>query len=222
MFSTKKKIKTISDISPNPVMFTYHSVRDAQARLQNVFIRINGEACLIETIIDGDNPLVHYYPVGMRSSGSRKLMGISLKDLPKVGSLNNLTLGYINFPFDAYYLRRIPAQTTKQGVAINHIQGWQEGGFSWNEKPDFKGMFDNIYPSFEQAKEELLKNEEEIQGRAFHKHFKLKNLEDMDEIILEYKGNKVGLLTDNKKAIRLSPKMSWLRETLEEEMIPYV
>lgn len=221
MATPKKQIKTISDLSPSPDMFVYANTRDAAARLNNVILRINDEPCFIDNVTEGDLPLVHYSPCDYAPrGGNKKPKVVALKDLPKVASLRNLTLGYINMPYDAYYLRRIAAQTTKQSVCLNHIAGLPEERFS-EKLTSFKDMFNNVYPSFEEAKEELLSNEDEIQGRAFHKHFKLKYLQDMEEIVLEYKGYKIGIMTDNKKAIRLSRKMSWLKETLEEENIPY-
>lgn len=201
-------------------MFKYPSLRDAQARLNDTIIRINGTPSYIFSIGNGEEPnfldaLICYQELGSRN----KTNNLPLKNLPKIASLSNLTLGYINYFPIANYLKRVPTRHTKQGITTRSIDNMPKGIDIFRGK-DLLNTFNNEYPTLEEALARLNK-EDELCSLAINKRFAITFDREIEEMYLEFQGNKVGIFNEKTKTVKLKPKHAWLKETLIEKEIRY-
>lgn len=140
--------------------------------------------------------------------------------------LNIPNLGYINHRGRALYLTRAPVRQYSQGLCNKNTTVMELGGrrSEWSFNDIIRGdglanLLKGSYPSFKEAGEIL---NEKTQSVAISKSFAVNIDNDLDVLMMSYKGTKCGLAFKGERAIRLSPKFHFLKNEAEELKIPFM
>ena len=224
----------------------YQTAKDAQQQLHNTVVELNGDVCHIELVGDwvysirGTTKLIAGKERKWKDRCVQK--DISEMDL----KLEPIHLGYINDGnHNAHYLQRKPVRKWKQGLYADYIRikahnldkvrqailGKHGAVRQLLLSKYFLDMFDGTYPSFYRAYTQVRIFQRE--AVAFDKHWAFRLIRDdvvpamrFDQakpkgevglIILEYKGDKVGVCEG--EDIRIFKEFEYLTEPFIEAMI---
>lgn len=211
----------------------YDTLEEAQSRLKGTLIYLGDSPIYVRDITDTANGTpyrrgmeqrfqLHYYTIGR----DRRPGHVSLAD-PGLRQ-NNFKLGYCNIDTNPLgfgvvknrtaYVTRIPTRRTKQGICQENlllattereIGGVRFGDIHMTES--VKDMLTGNYPSLDAACEAVVNGSYSM---AFHRHFAVSYDDFRGDMVLMYRGNKIGF--GDPDMITLGPQYQFCREAAIE------
>ncbi len=214
----------------------YDTLEEAQSRLKNTIIYYEDEPVYVRDIVDTrhgqpygrgqeDRFTLHYYTLGRdRKGGSDTLANPAFRQ-------NNFKLGYFNIgsgvpgtepgseKLRTGYLTRITTRRTKQGICQENLMvvpterdlGNLRFGDMHLSQP-VKDMLTGTYMSPEAAASHVV--DRGSFSAAFHRHFAFSYDDFREDIVLLYRGHKIGF--GDCEEITLGPQYKFCREAALE------
>jgi len=138
-------------------------------------------------------------------------------DIRKVGlTFEPLELGYVNYFGSLLYLVRKPLRAWKQGISMDNLRNLTE---DYRHPPEDVLESSNIRDTIENKYYNLTRSYDEASKKgnncAFHRDFALRRAMLGQEITLEYKGSKVGIVNKDLD-FEIDDKYIYIKEALEE------
>jgi hypothetical protein len=194
-------------------MLLYDNKEDAYNKLASTICYYDGHAVYVRQVIQKDDGS---FIVEWKDKITGGIRRCPLND--PLFNCMNFNLGYSNAKHSAVWWARTPHKQYRQGLRADQMisfaanPGMRENiPFEYNNT--IINMLENKYPDAESCKKILMDGAAHIM--AFHKNF-ASTYDDMHkDIILEYKGKKIGITTDFKK-FALVPEYEYLTEYLRE------
>lgn len=199
-------------------MYDYNH-EQARMRLAGTIVGARKSFWYIEDVrIGRDNNILL---VGLECPEHRNLQHLELKEI----NCFEYNIGYWNTNRNTYYIVRTPARQNRQGLAVENLRVVQPenlrriqdviGGERPLTSPGFIKMLKNEYPSFEEARSDLLTLKRP--AVAVSKDIAYRYDADLEFFVLEYRGRSVA--HGDIDRISLPTKFQYLREQLEHNKI---
>jgi hypothetical protein len=195
----------------------YDNLEDSRQKLIGTYCLYDGKAVMIKNVNDDDNAGPAKYKVSASTIFNGRMAHFELAD-PKF-NFQNLNIGYVARAdgFAAIWYYRKPLRQYRQGLRSDQVgmkfssRRFADVGF--NDYKSVAAMLENKYPNFKEVSDRLRANE--IIIGAFHKNFAASFDDIHEDVIIEYKGVRVGHSTHPSK-FQLVPNYEFLKEHLQE------
>lgn len=200
-------------------MFKDTTVDDLRTILQGTVVIYKDEVVLVKEIVDPTIITIYHYE-------SKKHIQVEV-DSPNF-NYNPFHLGFVNTNKGVYYITRAPLRQYRQGLChenmqIKVVQGidpvegneWANNFRSLRDGKALNILYKGIYPSLEEAKN-MLDKQEDVKIRAVARAFAIDNAGR-----LIYKTDIVGMLdwaTDKAVFFRDKQHLEWLWERRNESV----
>ena len=137
-------------------------------------------------------------------------------------SYRDYNMGYANAGDYAAWYYRVPLKQYRQGLRHDQVSRvisepvfYDLPDFSF--KPQFIDMLENRYPPIHEVEKDLKNGVARVE--AFHKDFALSYDKIHEDMVIEYRGQKVGMsINHDLKEFKLLPEFKFVQEALAEAL----
>lgn len=194
-------------------MQLYDNIDDAKAKLDGTMAYYKGKAVFINHVtFDNDAQMI----CSLKQLGIKNPFVAKLDD-PEL-NYTRYNLGYANGNYCSVWWQRVPLKQYKQGLskaqvtpkASNNVF-YDYAEFSYSSA--FVSMLENSYPDIEECSAKL--KAQEIAAHAFHRDFGFTWDPLHKDLILEYRGTKIGIMP-KLGTFDLADDYQYLKEALKE------
>jgi hypothetical protein len=194
-------------------MLLYDNLEDAKTKLVNTICTHQGKAVLVNKVSEVEKP--GNFIISCVQTNVRSHISVNLAD-PDFNYMK-FNIGYSNHGHSAGWWYRIPVKQYRQGLKSEQMRlnvsnpHFRDIEFQFNRP--IADMVENKYPSFVEAEVMLKRGEAHI--LAFHKDFACTWDEIHHDLIVEYKGKKIGSMISPNN-FKLLSDYTFLTEALRE------
>lgn len=194
-------------------MQRYDNIDDAKAKLDGTMAYYKGKAVFINHVtFDNDAQMI----CNLKQMGVKNTIIVKL-DAPEL-NYTRYNLGYVNGNYCSVWWQRIPIKQYKQGLSKGQVapkasnSGFYDyAEFAYNNA--VVSMLENSYPDIEECSAKL--KAQEVAARAFHKDFGFTWDHLHKDLVLEYRGTKIGIMS-KLGTFDLADDYQYLKEALKE------
>ena len=156
----------------------YNSANDARQQLHNTLVELDGELCHVDHYDGWEFKVRRAVTYKGKRKWAARIESMSIKDTDL--TLQQFSLGYVNYNGHAMYLQRKPLRKWKQGFYYEYLTVADDAdvrkakpyGVTIHhifQSPSIIDLYDNVYPSFVKAWTNVSMLDDS--SSAWHKHW---------------------------------------------------